>query len=136
MKSCNQCGKCCEDYSDGGLVATPAEVEYWKQHHPEIAAYVHQGQIWYEPNTDKSLSRCPWLQESRAKNDRLIYSCRIYKYRPADCRQYPVTISQMRQDRCQMLEPSDLKRPKSAQRQLDKLMAESRVWSIDILETP
>ena len=60
MKSCNQCGKCCEDYSDGGLVATPAEVEHWKQHHPEIAAYVHQGQIWYGPNTDKPLSRCPW----------------------------------------------------------------------------
>ncbi len=136
MKSCNQCGKCCEAYSDGGLVATQSEVDYWTKHHPEIASYVYQGRIWYEPKSHKPLNRCPWLQQSNsAHSDQSIYSCRIYEYRPADCRQYPVSINQMRQDHCQMLEPADLIRPKTAQRQLDKLMADSRVWSIDLLDS-
>lgn len=137
MKSCNQCGKCCISYSDGGLVATQAEIQYWQNNHPDIAAYVNDGVIWYDPDTNKPLKRCPWLQEAKApRGDRLIYSCRIYEHRPADCRQYPVTINQMRHDNCEMLEVSDLKRPKLAQRQLDKMMAESRNWSIELMDTP
>ncbi|HHJ18661.1 MAG TPA: YkgJ family cysteine cluster protein, partial [Gammaproteobacteria bacterium] len=28
MKECNQCGKCCIKYSDGGLSASSSEIEF------------------------------------------------------------------------------------------------------------
>ena len=135
MKSCNQCGKCCINYSQGGLTATPEEIAYWQQHQPEIAKYVNAEQIWFDPNSGEQLTRCPWLQSKYSSpSDRTMYSCRIYQYRPADCRHYPVNLAQMKQDQCEMLEESDLQRPKMAQRKLDKLMAESRAWSIEWLD--
>ena len=123
MKECNQCGKCCINYSDGGLSASASEIEDWETFSPEIARYVRDGKIWISPDTGQQLKRCPWLQKLPKQNK---YSCRIYHHRPEDCRHYPVTIEDMVKDECEMLEVQDLTAPKDAQIKLDKLMADSR----------
>jgi len=123
MKDCNQCGKCCINYSDGGLSATANEIEYWEIFRPDIYEYVSEGKIWVNPNSGKQMERCPWLRQLPNQNK---YTCDIYYDRPDDCQQYPVTIDQMVKDECEMLEVQDLARPKRAQKTLDKLMADSR----------
>jgi len=123
MKACNQCGKCCINYSDGGLSATANEVEYWEVFRPAISRYVSEGQIWMEPTSGEQMKQCPWLRKvpGQAK-----YSCDIYYDRPDDCKHYPVTIDQMVRDECEMLEARYLAKPKLAQTALDRLMANSR----------
>ena len=123
MKACNQCGKCCENYSDGGLSALPSEIAYWEVFRPEIFSFVRDGQIWIDPATGTQLRRCPWLRKlpNQAK-----YTCDIYHDRPDDCKHYPVTIEQMVIDHCEMLEVQDLTKPKQAQRNLDRMMVDSR----------
>ncbi len=122
MKKCNQCGKCCIQYSDGGLTATQQEIEHWKIAKPEIYWYVQAGKIWMDPESGKQLVKCPWLIQTPNKK----YSCSIYLDRPDDCRHYPVTISEMIRDECEMIEEVDRQRPKLAQKRLDKLMRDSR----------
>ncbi len=123
MKSCNQCGKCCENYSDGGLSVTASEIDYWEVFSPDIFKYVKDGEIWVCPNTGKQLKRCPWL---RQVPDQDKYTCDIYQDRPDDCKHYPVTVDQMVQDECEMLEISDLTKPEQAQKTLDEMMIDSR----------
>ena len=123
MKSCTQCGKCCAHYADGGLSATASEISWWEIFRPEIAEYVRDGEIWISPITGKQLTSCPWLQKLP---DEEKFVCRIYFDRPDDCRHYPVDIDQMVRDECEMLEASDLLKPKQAQKKLDELMADSR----------
>ena len=123
MKACNQCGKCCILYSNGGLAASASEIQWWETFRPEIARYVSSGKIWISPTTGKPMVRCPWLRKLPNQNK---YMCRIYYDRPDDCKHYPVNIEQMVKDECEMLEVQDLTRPKDAQRKLDKLMADSR----------
>ena len=76
-----------------------------------------------DPNSGKQLERCPWLRQQPNSN---IYTCDIYYDRPDDCKFYPVTIEQMINDECEMLEARDLTHPKQAQKSLDRLMADSR----------
>ena len=123
MKECNQCGKCCENYSDGGLSATQDEIEFWEIFRPHIYDFVSEGKIWIDPNTGKQIKRCPWLRQLPNQGK---YVCDIYYDRPDDCKHYPVTIEQMVKDDCEMLEVRDLANPKQAQSVLDKLMADSR----------
>ncbi len=123
MKDCNQCGKCCTNYSDGGLSATASEIEYWEIFRPAIYSYVSGGKIWISPNTGKQLKRCPWL---RQLPDQDKYTCDIYYDRQEDCNNDHVTIEQMVKDECEMLEVRDLAKPKQAQKTLDSLMADSR----------
>lgn len=123
MKDCNQCGKCCVHYSDGGLSASDCEIDWWETNRPEIFKYVSSGNIWISPVTGKQMVRCPWLRKLPNQEK---YICRIYYDRPDDCKHYPVTIEQMVRDECEMLEDRDLANPKKAQRDLDRLMAESR----------
>lgn len=120
MKNCNQCGKCCTKYSDGGLSVTSEEVDFWEVFRPEIYRYISDEKIWMDPTTGKQLTRCPWLQKIP---DQEKYSCAIYYDRPDDCKLYPVTIEQMVDDDCEMIELIDLENPKRAQQALDKLMA-------------
>lgn len=120
MKNCNQCGKCCTKYSDGGLSVTSEEVDFWEVFRPEIYRYISDEKIWMDPTTGKQLTRCPWLQKIP---DQEKYSCAIYYDRPDDCKLYPVTIEQMVEDDCEMIELIDLDNPKRAQQALDKLMA-------------
>ena len=130
MKACNQCGKCCLRYGDGGLSATEDEIAWWRTFRPDIASYVKGGEIWMDPETGKRLSRCPFLeQESPDAGNRsrvVRYTCSIYHDRPDDCRYYPVLIEEMLRDECEMLELRDLDAPLKAQQQLDLLMADSR----------
>jgi uncharacterized protein len=127
MKNCTQCGKCCIKYSDGGLSATESEIELWDIFRPDIYQYVRNGEIWMDPVTGKQIERCPWLREApNHEAGRVIYTCDIYYDRPEDCKHYPVTIEQMINDDCEMLEPQDLAKPKHAQKTLDKLMFDSR----------
>ena len=123
MKDCNQCGKCCRLYSDGGLSASASEIDWWETFRPEIFSYVSGGEIWISPVTGKQMVRCPWLRKLPNQNK---YICRIYYDRPDDCKYYPVTIDQMVRDECEMLEDRDLLNRKQAQRTLDNLMADSR----------
>ncbi|MGI9315760.1 MAG: YkgJ family cysteine cluster protein [bacterium] len=123
MKECNQCGKCCTKYSDGGLSASQYEIENWEILRPDIHRYVSAGNIWMNPDTGQQLKLCPWLRKLPNQNK---YMCDIYYDRPDDCKHYPVTIDQMVKDACEMLEPRDRARPKQAQKVLDKLMADSR----------
>jgi len=127
MKNCTQCGKCCIKYSYGGLSASESEIELWDIFRPDIYQYVRNGEIWMDPVTGKQIERCPWLREASSKEtDGVIYTCDIYYDRPEDCKHYPVTIEQMINDDCEMLEPQDLAKPKQAQKTLDKLMFDSR----------
>ena len=123
MKECNQCGKCCVKYANGGLTATADEIQWWETFRPEIFRYVSDGKIWVSPDTGKALRTCPWL---RQLPDQRKYTCAIYYDRPDDCKHYPVNITQMAADDCEMLEPMDLANPDRAQRRLDQLMADSR----------
>ncbi|MDX2505953.1 MAG: YkgJ family cysteine cluster protein [Gammaproteobacteria bacterium] len=123
MKECNQCGKCCTNYSNGGLSASASEIEYWEIHRPEIFRYVHDGLIWMCPDTGKQLTLCPWLKKLPNQNK---YTCDIYFNRPDDCRHYPVTIEDMINDQCEMLEPLDFANLKQAQKSLNLLMSDSR----------
>ena len=111
------------NYSDGGLSATTGEIESWELYRPDIYRYVNDGKIWMDPDTGVQLKRCPWLKKITGQNK---YTCDIYFDRPDDCKYYPVTIEQMINDECEMLETQDLEKPKQAQKTLDKLMADSR----------
>ena len=123
MKECNQCGKCCVNYSDGGLSVTADEVEYWEIFRPHISNFVRDGKIWIDPDTGKQLKRCPWLKQLTGEEK---YICDIYFDRPDDCKHYPVTIEQMVKDECEMLEPRDLADPTQGQSDLDLLMIDCR----------
>ena len=123
MKDCNSCGKCCTKYSNGGLSAATSEIEFWNIFRPEIASYVNGDQIWMDPDSGRPLALCPWL---RKQLDGKTYLCAIYYDRPDDCKYYPVTIEQMIDDECEMLEVRDLRNPRQAQKDLDQLMTDSR----------
>ncbi len=127
MKQCNSCGKCCVKYSNGGLSASVYEVEYWEVFRPKIANYVKDGRIWVDPDTGKNIELCPWLTVvSDEGAGQMRVTCDIYFDRPDDCVIYPVTIAEMINDGCEMLERNDIKNPKQAQKALDLLMADSR----------
>lgn len=123
MKECNQCGKCCTQYSNGGLSASASETEFWENFRPAIYRYVSDGKIWMNPDTGEQLALCPWLNKLPGQDK---YTCDIYYDRPDDCKYYPVTIEQMVTDGCEMLEAQDLASPKQAQKNLNRLMADSR----------
>lgn len=123
MKECNQCGKCCTNYSNGGLSASVSEIDFWENSRPEIYRYVSDGKIWMSPDTGIQLERCPWLKKLPNQNKTI---CDIYDDRPDDCKYYPVTIEQMVNDGCEMLEVQDLVNPKQAQKTLNKMMVDSR----------
>lgn len=123
MKDCNQCGKCCINYGDGGLSASASEIQGWQDYRPDIYQHVRDGEIWFDPDTGQRLQRCPFLRQNPADKK---YSCDIYQDRPDDCRYYPVSIADMLADECEMLEVRDLGNKKQSQKTLDALMADSR----------
>jgi Fe-S-cluster containining protein len=123
LKECNQCGKCCTKYGGDGLSVSEAELELWETFRPDLYNYVQDGAIWKDPDSGVQMERCPWLRQV-PNQDR--YTCDIYLDRPDDCKFYPVTIDQMVEDECEMLEVQDLGNPKQAQKSLDKVMSESR----------
>lgn len=123
MKDCNQCGKCCIKYSNGGLTASKSEMELWEVFRPHIADFVKDGKLWMDPATGAQIPLCPWLRKAPNEN---IYTCDIYYDRPEDCRHYPTTVEEMVNDGCEMIEVQDLANPKKAQLTLDKLMEDSR----------
>ncbi len=128
VKPCNQCGKCCLRYSDGGLSATASEIDWWELHRPEIFQYTRDGKIWMDPETGTQLVICPWLRKLSVAGSthQARYSCDIYHDRPDDCRHYPVTVDEMVRDECEMIEVRDLTNPVAAQTRLDLIMSDSR----------
>jgi len=122
MKACNSCGKCCTKYSNGKLSATAVEIEYWEIFRPDIARYVRDGKIWFDPDSGEEITLCPFLR----KQSESFFTCDIYHDRPEDCQFYPVTISEMIRDECEMLEKKDLTNSDRAQKALDTLMVDSR----------
>jgi Fe-S-cluster containining protein len=99
------------------------EIELWEIFRPDIYNYVYEGGIWINPDTNQKLKQCPWLRRVPNQDK---YTCDIYFDRPEDCRFYPVTIKQMVEDECEMLEVKDLANPKQAQITLDVIMSDSR----------
>jgi uncharacterized protein len=129
MKDCNQCGKCCIKYGDGGLSASSEELKMWEIFQPRIFKYVRNGSIWHNPETGERLTRCPFLETISSEGNSPLqdkYACSIYLDRPQDCRHYPISIEEMVRDECEMIEAIDLENPKRAQIKLDVLMCESR----------
>lgn len=128
MKDCNQCGKCCIKYGAGDLSATQEEIDLWELFNPEIFDYVKNNEIWFDPKSGARLNRCPFLDiaPKTKPDEKNKYTCSIYLDRPEDCRHYPSLIAEMVRDECEMIEVSDLKKPKQAQGALDKLMQDSR----------
>jgi Fe-S-cluster containining protein len=123
VKDCNQCGKCCIKYSNGGLSVSVAQVDYWENYRPEIYRYVNQGSIWIDSETGKQIEVCPWLRKVPNQSK---YSCDIYYDRPDDCKYYPSTIDEMIIDECEMLDKKDLSNSKQARKELDIIMEDSR----------
>jgi len=129
MKDCNQCGKCCIKYGDGGLSATLEEIKMWEVFQPHIYDYVRNGRIWHNPETGEQLTQCPFLEKLPSQGNspqQEKYTCGIYLDRPEDCRHYPTSIAEMVRDECEMIEVIDLESPKRAQIELDELMSDSR----------
>lgn len=128
MKECNQCGKCCIKYGNGALAATAEEIDLWELFNPEIFEYVRDNEIWVDPKTGVKLKSCPFLEVEPKKNATAPnkYICSIYEDRPEDCRHYPSLISEMVKDECEMIEITDLSKPKQAQIKLDWIMRDSR----------
>jgi len=127
LKNCNSCGKCCIKYSNGALDASAEEIDYWGVFRPHIAKYIDNQTIWVDPQSKKSLTRCPFLKESETSTDKQPhYLCDIYFDRPDDCKVYPTSISEMLNDECEMIESIDLKDTDKAQKKLDDLMNDSR----------
>ncbi len=128
MKDCNQCGKCCIKYGDGDLSATQEEIDLWEIFNPEIFDYVKNNEIWFDPKSGVRLNRCPFLDiaPKTKPDEKDKYTCSIYLDRPEDCRHYPSLIAEMVRDECEMIEVSDLSKPKQAQVKLDILMQDSR----------
>ena len=108
MKACNQCGKCCLKYGGSGFgTASVEDLDVWQEQKPEVLEYVYSfsmPDLWVSPVTGNEMSRCPWL---RKYPKREAYYCRIDDVRPGVCRNYPVSIEQMKKDGCEMLEPDD-----------------------------
>jgi len=128
MQDCNSCGKCCIKYSNGDLSASDQDIDMWQLFKPDIAAYVKKGLIWFSPQSGKQYSLCPFLREAKnpEQPQKTLYTCDIYYDRPEDCRFYPVTVKQMINDECEMLQQGDLDNPHKAQKDLDKLLEDSR----------
>ncbi len=122
MKDCNACGKCCIKYGNGGLSASKQEIQTWQDDAPHIAQYVHQGAIWFDPNTQQPLAVCPWLTPNANGSG---YLCEIYHDRPDDCRYYPSSFDEMIRDDCEMIEAKDRRNPKQAQKDLVIIMRDS-----------
>lgn len=122
MKDCNSCGKCCIKYSNGALSASKPEIELWEVFNPEIAEYVHQGEIWVDPKTKQLLTLCPFLRQEKIGAP---YTCDIYLDRPDDCKYYPSNVQEMILDGCEMIDDNDLKDLKKAQAKLDIIMTDS-----------
>mgnify|MGYP000046214509 CR=1 FL=1 len=55
-----------------------------------------------------------------------MYTCDIDYERTEDCSCYPVTVKQMINDECEMLQVGDLLNPHKAQKDLDQLLEDSR----------
>lgn len=128
MQACNSCGKCCIKYSHGDLSASDDDIDMWRLFKPDIAEYVKNGLIWFSPKSGQLLSLCPFLREAKTPEmpNKTLYTCDIYYDRPEDCRFYPVTVKQMINDECEMLQEGDLRNPQKAQTELDKLLEDSR----------
>ena len=106
MKSCNQCGKCCIKYGGNLGVATGNDLEVWELEKPELLDFIYSENlpdIWISPTDGEELNHCPWLYTKTVNK----YACEINDVRPTVCRNYPVSIEQMKKDECEMLECID-----------------------------
>lgn len=113
MRACTQCGKCCAKYGVGSGLgsATSNDVKLWRKARPQVLRYTDAlGDLWISPVTGEETSRCPWLRKLPLQEK---YKCRIHEVRPTVCREYPINIDQMIEDKCEMLEELDLSKPRA-----------------------
>ena len=108
MQDCNQCGKCCLKYKGGAWLgsATDQDRLFWQVFRPDILEYLgHENELWVSPVTGLKMRRCPWLRKLPRQDK---YNCRIHRFRPEVCRNFPIDVEQMIQMDCEMLEEGDL----------------------------
>ncbi len=102
LLDCNNCGKCCIKYSDGGLGSiNREEFERLPDYAKQVArnGYLMENviDIWIDSDGGEYAS-CPWIFSLNGK-----HYCSVYEYRPNVCRNYPVDHQQMVDDKCEML---------------------------------
>lgn len=121
MKPCNGCGKCCLKYGGNSGLGCASERDIVRlEDRPDVLSWIPQSllDLWVSPTTGEEANRCPWLRKLPKKDS---YKCRIHDVRPDVCRGYPVSIEQMKEDGCEMLEETDLKlNKKQAKKTLDQ----------------
>lgn len=94
----------------GGIEASDEDMEMWEIFRPHIYKYVRQNKIWFDPQSGKLLTECPFLEKipKKTSSEQVKYTCGIYQDRPEDCRDYPSNITEMIKDECEMIEVTDL----------------------------
>jgi len=88
---CSACGQCCIKLGLD-LIMTPGDYRRWKhQGREDILRYARAsskgggwGYLWFDPETNLELDRCPFLTKSEAD----AYSCAIQETKPQVCKQF------------------------------------------------
>ena len=90
---CQRGGACCKRFS--WLTAYTEDIERWMDEGREdilqyadmyIYSITGAADLWFHPETDEELSRCPFL---RKVGDKGVHECEIYDTRPMMCRGFP-----------------------------------------------
>ncbi|MFC1953441.1 YkgJ family cysteine cluster protein [Chloroflexota bacterium] len=98
--SCQQCGICCLKGGHISLELNEDETQKWRKSEelvPSNFGYRYledfidyypeakRADLWFHPDTEDELSRCPFLRKKQSK-----YGCLIYELRPEDCKYFPL----------------------------------------------
>jgi Fe-S-cluster containining protein len=89
---CVQCGHCCLDLSDAYQTSVPdSDIIRWElENRYDILEWVDSfaglNDIWVNPKTGESVSRCPWLRKLPKKDK---YICKIHETKPKHCHKFP-----------------------------------------------
>jgi Fe-S-cluster containining protein len=100
---CKRCGHCCTELSDAYQFSLSKEelkemkksaprgsvVFRWIQQFGNSSVYDY----WLDPKTGESVNKCPWFRFHRSERYKNKGAhCRIYKYKPPVCTEYPQTL--------------------------------------------
>jgi Fe-S-cluster containining protein len=89
---CVQCGHCCLNLSDAYQTSVPdSDIIRWElENRYDILEWVDSfaglNDIWVNPKTGESVSRCPWLRKLPKKDK---YICKIHETKPKHCLNFP-----------------------------------------------
>ena len=99
---CKRCGLCCNKFEDSyHHEVHEDQVEIWRNNAPHILEWVEEGptdvyNCWIDPYTGDFTAGCPWLSIDDNKGAR----CKIHKWKPNVCRDFPKTVVQALDSGC------------------------------------